>query len=302
MVVSLVRHDMHVYVGALALLINAYEQTWGAFKITASAIILSYAAWWVLEHRDFVEKRGFDMSIMLYSASLTVWCCLAALLYCLAYAAGFTSLVGTPNEQVLLAVTVALGAGVQPILTNFSAGLLLALFRPFRVGDDITVDGRNFTIESITAFFTHATNFENIHLAIPNNKLIEDVVTNFTSNGTQELELPVYVRFSAQRPNEVRQALLKAAEALYARLPEVLEPSAVEAVNAMLASDPKYKQKIIHGPMAITEKGVQWMLKPCVPYEAGYESGSPAAYLCYECMQNALLDAGIEVFELRLQA
>ena len=46
----------------------------------------------------------------------------------------------------MLAATVAIGAGAQPILANFSAGLLLILFRPYRVGDWVTVAGESFEV------------------------------------------------------------------------------------------------------------------------------------------------------------
>jgi small-conductance mechanosensitive channel len=298
MVKTLVLDDMHVYVGGLALIFSAYQQNWDAFRITVSAMFLSAVSWWLLKQpMSSLEKRGVDTSIAFYAASLIVWCSLAALIYCLVICAGFQSPEIQHSERMVLVASVALGAGVQPTLTNFAAGLLLVLFRPFRVGDIMTVCGKLFTVQSITAFFTHGTDFDNRHVVIPNNKVIGDVICNWKSNPSTTLDVVVHVRAGQRKTNEVRAALVKAAEAFDARLVGFVDKSAVEEVKAFVDSYPKKEKGAGHvqGPLAFTEKGVLWKVRPRVPNVVVM----PAIYLCHECVHDALMDAGIEMFELR---
>ena len=89
--------------------------------------------------------------------------------------------------------------------------------------------------------------------------------------------------------------MVKAAEAFDARLVGFVDTSIAEEVKAFVASRPKKGKAHVHGPVQITEKGVEWKFRPGIPYNA-YLS---ATYLSNECIHDELMDAGIEMFELR---
>jgi hypothetical protein len=297
MVLTLVRFDVDLYIGALALAISASRQLWETFTITAVAMLLSAltAGLYQAEASGVLSKRGFDLSLTLYIASVLKWCSLATMVYSFGLSAG----VYTPKfdvsfyERVFLVATVAMGAGVQPILSNFAAGLLLVLFRPFRVGDDITAGGHFFTVRSITAFFTHGSiKKDNLHVAIPNNKIIVDTLRNWTSNPTMTLNLSVHVRFGRQPCSKVREAMVKAADAFDAKVLGVLEKFPIEDPKALLDGVPK-GAATVYGPQAITENGVLWIFKPRIPEVAMLRCMD----LGNECIHDALMDAGVEVYE-----
>jgi len=235
-----------------------------------------------------------DVSLARYMASLLVWCSIAAITYCIGICTGFVQDWKIPhNERVVLAASIALGVGAQDTLANFAAGLLLVLFRPFRVGDDIAVCDMCFTVESVTAFFTHGTTFANKHVVLPNIKVIQNTITNWTSNPSIILELSVHVRFGRQPCSKVREALTAAAKDFDTRLLEVVEKHPIINPKLVLEKLPSCEASGVYGPMGITSKGTQWMLKPHVPELAMLRCTD----LGYECIHDALMSAGIEVFE-----
>lgn len=74
-------------------------------------------------------------------------------------------------------------------------------------GDDVTIGASTFTVQSVTAFFTHGTLFNNHHIALPNQHVLGEVVTNWSSNTTMLLELSVRVRAGGQPCAKVPSAL-----------------------------------------------------------------------------------------------
>jgi hypothetical protein len=296
-VLTLVRFDYDLYVGALALAMSASRQLWETFAITAVAMLVSFltARLFQAESSGKLSKQGYDVSLVLYVASLMKWCSFATMVYSFALSAGFhnPTLSASFQERMVLVVTVIMGAGVQQILSNFAAGLLLVMFRPFRVGDDITAKGQFFTVRSITAFFTHGdVKKDNLHVVIPNGEVIKDTIRNWTSNPTMTLNLSVYVRFGRQPCSKVRDAMVTAAEAFDAKLLGVLEKFPIEDPKAVVECAPK-GEVIVYGPQEITEHGVLWMLKPRIPEVARLR----CVDLGNECIHDALMNAGIEVYE-----
>lgn len=78
------------------------------------------------------------------------------------------------------ALAIALGFGAQQIINNFISGAILMIEQPIRVGDLVEVDGKYGAIEEIGARCTRLRSFDNIHLLIPNSKLLENTVINWT--------------------------------------------------------------------------------------------------------------------------
>jgi len=295
MVVTLIRDDMHLYLGAVAMAAAACQQQWDLICICAGAMCLASSAFWVLQRPTAsLTKHRVDASMARYFASVLVWCSIAAIAYCIGLCGGFLQDWDIRhNERVVFAASIALGVGVQDTLANFAAGLLLVLFRPFRVGDDITVCDLCFTVESVTAFFTNGSTFSNQHVLIPNSKVIQNIITNWTSNPSIVLELSVHVRFGRQPCSKVRKAMTAAAKDFDAKLLEVVETYPIENPKAVLAKLPSCETNGVYGPMDISSKGTQWMLKPHVPEKAMLRCTD----LGYECIHDALMSAGIEVFE-----
>mmetsp|Transcript_17554 Transcript_17554/g.39347 ORF Transcript_17554/g.39347 Transcript_17554/m.39347 type:complete len:216 (-) Transcript_17554:481-1128(-) len=207
--------------------------------------------------------------------------------YCCALSTGIST--GRPSEQVMLAATVAIGAGAQPILANFSAGLLLILFRPYRVGDWVTVAGESFEVTSVLAFFTHGKNAR-AHLTLPNAQAIGATIANNSARSIHLLLIGIRVRSGMHPCAKIRTAVAAAAQAFDAGVAAALERAGVPDSAAVAASLPKCTY---HGPLEISEIGMRWELRPQAPMSAQLHCTD----LANECMHDALMDAGIKIFE-----
>lgn len=83
------------------------------------------------------------------------------------------------------ALAIAIGFGAQHIINNFISGIILMIERPIRIGDLVEVDGHYGHIQEIGARSTRLRTGGNIHLLIPNSKLLENTVINWTLSDEQ---------------------------------------------------------------------------------------------------------------------
>jgi len=89
---------------------------------------------------------------------------------------------------ILGAAGLAVGLALQGTLGNIGSGVILILFRPFRVGDFITVGGESGTVKSITLFNTELLTADNKVILIPNSLVASGNITNFSKMSTRRVD------------------------------------------------------------------------------------------------------------------
>ena len=90
---------------------------------------------------------------------------------------------------VLGAAGLAIGLALQGSLGNFAAGVLMIIFKPFKVGDFIEGAGTAGTVEKIEIFTTQLKSPDNKTIIVPNAKMTGDNIVNYTMKGTRRVEL-----------------------------------------------------------------------------------------------------------------
>ncbi|MEB3232228.1 MAG: mechanosensitive ion channel domain-containing protein [Leptolyngbyaceae bacterium] len=95
------------------------------------------------------------------------------------------------------ATGLAIGLALQGSLANFAAGLLLIIFRPFRVGDWIKVDGVSGYVEDLELLTTILRTLDNRTVIIPNSKLTDGNIINYSTLGVLRLDLVVGVAYNS---------------------------------------------------------------------------------------------------------
>lgn len=90
---------------------------------------------------------------------------------------------------VLGAAGLAIGLALQGSLGNFAAGVLMIIFKPFKVGDYIEGAGTAGTVEKIEIFTTQLKSPDNRTIIVPNAKMTGDNIVNYTVKGTRRVEL-----------------------------------------------------------------------------------------------------------------
>ncbi|MDR0657524.1 MAG: mechanosensitive ion channel [Mediterranea sp.] len=126
--------------------------------------------------RQLLRKRGVDPSVQSFVGSL-VYVTLVVLL--IISIVGVLGIQTTSFAALLASVGVAIGMALSGNLSNFAGGILILLFKPFKVGDFITAQGISGTVVEIQIFHTILNGPDNIRQYIPNGSLSSGVITNF---------------------------------------------------------------------------------------------------------------------------
>lgn len=113
--------------------------------------------------------------------------------------------------------TLAIGLAFQGSLSNVAAGVMLLVFRPFSVGDVVTVAGKTGGVESLGLFSTELNTPQNVHIIVPNGKIFGDVITNLTHNPFRRVDISVGVDYDADI-EETRKVLTAAAKTVKSRV------------------------------------------------------------------------------------
>lgn len=81
------------------------------------------------------------------------------------------------------AAGLAIGLALQGSLANFAGGVLIMVFKPFKLGDFIEAQGESGTVKEIAIFYTKMLTINNQQVILPNGKLSNDNIVNYTSEG-----------------------------------------------------------------------------------------------------------------------
>ena len=108
---------------------------------------------------------------------------------------------------VLGAAGLAVGLALQGSLANFAGGVLILMFKPFKLGDTIEAQGTLGAVESIEILYTKVRNFDNKVVTIPNGALANNSITNFSQKPTRRVEIEVGVAYGTDL-KKTRQVVL----------------------------------------------------------------------------------------------
>ncbi len=95
----------------------------------------------------------------------------------------------TSLAAILAAAGLAIGLALQGSLSNLAAGVMLILFRPFRLGDYIAAGGTDGTVEEINIFTTKLKSPDNKEITVPNGEIISNVIINYSAKPTRRIDL-----------------------------------------------------------------------------------------------------------------
>ncbi len=159
-------------------------------KIVLALLIFVIGKWLVKKIAGIIEKtmrrNNVDPAIRNFTGSLAYWAllifvCIAALGQLGIQTASFVAIVG--------AAGLAVGLALQGSLANFAAGVLILIFRPFKVGDFIEIAGVSGVVQSIQIFTTELNSPDNKKIIVPNGGVISGNITNYSANDTRRVDL-----------------------------------------------------------------------------------------------------------------
>ncbi len=111
----------------------------------------------------------------------------------------------------LAAAGFAIGLALQGSLGNFAAGIIIIVFRPYKIGDWVEINDKFGKVEGIQIFNTTIVTPGNKTMIVPNGKVIDGIVTNYSEKGSIRIELNVSVPYEESYPKIERlfHAVLK---------------------------------------------------------------------------------------------
>jgi len=159
-------------------------------KSLQSVVVFVVGRWVAKGLTKFAEKvmnkRQVDPTIVSFVDNMTY---IALLVFVVLAALGQLGIQTTSFIAVIGAAGLAIGLALQGSLSNFAAGFLMIIFRPFKVGDFIEGAGVAGTVEKIQIFTTQLKTPDNKTIIIPNAKLSSDNIVNFSEKGTRRVDL-----------------------------------------------------------------------------------------------------------------
>ena len=172
---------------------------WEIFPNPVSALILGFIGWWLIKLINigvakFFEKRDYDRTLETFLEDF-INNGLKVLLFVMVI-----TQVGVETSSLIAmlgAAGLALGLALQGSLSNFAGGLLILIFKPFKVGDFISAQGSEGTVKQITVFNTKLVTFGNQEVIIPNGNLSNDKITNYSSEGMRRENLVIGISYDS---------------------------------------------------------------------------------------------------------
>ncbi len=158
-----------------------------------------------------LERADTDPAIVSFAGSLIyililTFAILAALAKFGIQTASFVAILG--------AAGFAVGFALQGSLGNFASGVLILVFRPFRIGDFIDAAGVTGTVKDIHLFTTLLATPDNVQIIVPNGKLYGDIIKNYSANDTRRVDMVIGIGYgsSMKKAAELMEGLIKADE------------------------------------------------------------------------------------------
>lgn len=211
-------------------MIKEYLTVYG-LKVVAAAAIL-FLGWWASKIvrkvvRRIMVKGKVDETLIGFVTNLVY---LGLMAFVVVAALGKLGIQTTSFIAVLGAAGLAVGLALQGSLSNFAAGVLMIIFKPFKVGDYVDAAGQSGVVEAIHIFTTSVRTLDNKVVIIPNAKVTSDSIVNYTAKDTRRVDLVIGVSYS-DNLDKVKKAI----EAVLAADQRILKDPAAQVAVLELA-------------------------------------------------------------------
>lgn len=140
----------------------------------------------------FFDKKKYDQTLENFIASLIDWGLKIVLFVLVVTKLGVES---ASLVAIIGAAALAIGLALQGSLSNFAGGVLILLLKPFKVGDFISAQGIDGTVKEITIFNTRLNTFGNQLAILPNGKLSNDNIINYSTEGIRREKLEFRISY-----------------------------------------------------------------------------------------------------------
>lgn len=144
--------------------------------------------------RKILTFRNVEPTIIKFSASS---CRYAIIGFSLIAVLGQLGVQTTSIVAIVGAMGLAIGLALQGSLSNFAAGVLLIIFRPFKVGELVIISNNQGTVDAIQIFSTTILSATGEMITIPNSQVLSSSIINYTRQPNRRIDLTIGVEYTA---------------------------------------------------------------------------------------------------------
>ena len=157
---------------------------------------------WAARRVRSAMQRGMpdDKALAGFLSGIVRWLVLAVAAIAILQLFGIDA---TSLVAILGAATLAIGLALQSTLANFAAGVMLLLFRPFKIGDEVQVAGHKGKVVDIKVFMTELVTLDNIQIVIPNSETWATSIVNYSAHDRRRVDITIGIDYGA----DIEQAL-----------------------------------------------------------------------------------------------
>ncbi len=190
-----------------------YFVTTYSLKIVGAILVFMIGKW--IARRiakllgTILQKNNVDETLSSFLGHIVYY---ALFIMVIIAAAGQLGINTTSFLTIIGAAGLAIGLALKDSLSNFASGVMLIMFRPFKIGDLVTTGGVTGKVESITIFNTILNTQDNQKIIIPNNLVTTSTITNIFGNSTRRIDLVMGIGYDDNigEAKSVLETLIKA--------------------------------------------------------------------------------------------
>jgi len=178
-------------------------------KILAAFAIWIIGSWIIKRINKLVEramnKSDYEESLKRFIHNLITWSLRILLIVVILSKLGVET---TSFAAILAAAGLAIGMALQGSLANFAGGVLIMIFKPFKIGDLIEAQGELGVVKEIEIFTTKLITLDNKEVILPNGILSNGTIVNYSSEKLRRVDLIMGVSYDADM-KETKEVLMK---------------------------------------------------------------------------------------------
>ena len=212
--------------------VTSFLTVWGLQVLGAIAVLV--IGWFVARGlqrgaRRALAKSRVDETLVPFLANIVYYGALAIVLVAVLNLFGIET---TSIVAVLGAAGLAIGLALQGSLSNVASGVMLLLFRPFKVGDYVEIAGTGGTVVEIGLVSSTLKSPDNIRIVVPNTKIFGDVIKNYNGFATRRIDLVLGIGYD----DDIGVAVSTIRSVIAAEERVLPEPETVIAVHELADS------------------------------------------------------------------
>jgi small conductance mechanosensitive channel len=199
-------------------------------KILAAIAIYLIGAWLIKKIKN-ITRRIFTKKNVDPSLSSFVLSTVSILLTLILIIVTIDTLgVDTTSFVALLGgAGLAIGMALSGTLQNFAGGVMILIFKPFKVGDTIEAEGFIGTVSAIEIISTHMTTPDNKKIILPNGALFNGIINNYSEMGTRRCDWIIGITYGDDA-DKAKELLIK----IIKSCPQIMKEDAPEAPSAFI--------------------------------------------------------------------